>query len=74
MLTVSERAQTARKICPFLTAKQAAYHLGLAVITLRKMRAAGRGPRCRRHGRTWRYHIDDLEDWSTARARGEGHG
>ncbi len=73
MLTLSERAQTARKVCPFLTAKQAAFHLGLAVITLRKMRAEGRGPLCRLHGRTWRYHIDDLEAWSSGHARGEGH-
>lgn len=74
MLTLSERAQSARKTCPFLTTKQAAFHLGLAPITLRKMRADGRGPRCRLHGRTWRYHIDDLEDWSAAHARGERHG
>ncbi len=66
MLNLSERAQSARKTCPFLTAKQAAFHLGLATITLRKMRAEGRGPRCRLHGRTWRYHIDDLERWSSA--------
>jgi len=74
MLSLVERVQAASKACPFLTAKQAAFHLGLAVITLRKMRAEGRGPRCRLHGRTWRYHIDDLEHWSSAHARGEHHG
>jgi len=73
MLDLSERARSARKTCPFLTAKQAAFHLGLAVITLRKMRASGRGPRCRMHGRAWRYHIDDLDDWSASHAHGEGH-
>lgn len=71
MLNVNERVQSACKACPFLTTKQAAYHLGLAVITLRKMRADGRGPRCRMHGRTWRYHIDDIESWSIAHASGE---
>lgn len=70
----AERAQHARKICPFLTAKQAAFHLGLAVGTLKKMRADGRGPLCRMHGRTWRYHIDDLEAWSAARTRGGRNG
>ena len=73
MLSLSERAYVAGRVCPFLTTKQAAFHLGLAVITLRKMRASGRGPRCRLHGRTWRYHVDDLEDWSTSHAHGEVH-
>jgi len=69
----ADRAQAARTTNPFLTAKQAAYHLGLAYSTLKAMRAAGRGPRCRLHGRTWRYHIDDIEAWSTARSRGGDH-
>jgi excisionase family DNA binding protein len=64
------RAQAARHVNPFLTAKQAAYHLGLAYSTLKAMRADGRGPLCRLHGRTWRYHIDDIETWSKARAKG----
>lgn len=66
----ARRAQAARETCPFLTAKQAAFHLGLSPSALKAMRAAGTGPRCRRHGRTWRYHIDDLEAWSHARAAG----
>jgi len=69
---VADRAQAARTTNPFLTAKQAAFHLGLAYSTLKAMRAADKGPRCRLHGRTWRYHIDDLERWSSARAAG-GH-
>jgi len=32
------------------------------------MRQAGTGPRCRLHGRTWRYHIDDIECWSAGEA------
>jgi len=68
--SIADRAQSARKICPFLTTKQTAFHLGLGVGTLRKMRADGRGPRCRLHGRTWRYHIEDIEAWSSARTRG----
>jgi hypothetical protein len=67
---VAERAARARTTCPFLTAKQAAFHLGLAASTLKGMRARGRGPRCRLHGRAWYYHIDDLEAWSVARTKG----
>lgn len=74
MNDTARRAQAARETCPFLTAKQAAFHLGLSCSTLKAMRAAGHGPRCRLHGRTWRYHIDDLEAWSQARARGGEHG
>lgn len=69
----ARRAQAARETCPFLTAKQAAFHLNLAYSTLKALRARGQGPLCRRHGRTWRYHIDDIEAWSNARSRG-GHG
>jgi hypothetical protein len=43
----------------------------LADSTLRKLRAEGRGPLARRHGRGWRYHIDDIESWSLARSAGE---
>ena len=68
------RARAARKASPFLTAKQAAFHLGLATRTLRAMRAEDVGPRCRQHGRTWRYHIDDIEAWSSARVRGGDRG
>jgi hypothetical protein len=67
------RAQFARKTCPFLTAKQAAFHLGLAYSTLKRLRRTGGGPRCRLHGRTWRYHIDDIERWSVGRTRGGDH-
>ncbi|UIJ46261.1 helix-turn-helix domain-containing protein [Sphingomonas cannabina] len=68
------RAKSARQTCPFLTAKQTAFHLGIAPSTLKAMRLAGKGPRCRMHGRTWRYHIDDIEAWSAASARGGNHG
>ena len=57
-----------------LTAKQAAFHLGLAYSTLKRLRQTGNGPKCRLHGRTWRYHIADIEAWSAARARGGHHG
>ena len=70
----AERAKAARQCCPYLTAKQAAHHLGIAYSTLRALRAAGRAPFGRRHGRNWRYHIDDIEVWSKARAKGGGHG
>ena len=73
MTDTAIRAQAARKTCPFLTAKQAAFHLGLACSTLKKMRRSGRGPKCRMHGRMCRYHIDDIEAWSAARACGGDH-
>jgi excisionase family DNA binding protein len=71
---VAERAKAARATCPFLTAKQAAFHLGLAYSTMKTLRAEGRGPACRLHGRTWRYHIDDIEAWSNSRRRGGDDG
>jgi len=58
------RASQARKGSPFLTAKQAAYFLGLQVKTLTNMRWKGKGPAYRRHGGQVRYHIADLEIWS----------
>ena len=66
----AERAAKARQTCPFLTAKQAAFHLGLAPSSWKGMRAKGRGPRCRLHGRAWYYHIEDIEAWSNAHAKG----
>ncbi|TCM12987.1 helix-turn-helix protein [Novosphingobium sp. PhB165] len=69
-----QRAKSARETHPFLTSKQAAFHLGLAVVTLKGMRRNGTGPRCRKHGRDWRYHIDDLEAWSLSNAAGGDHG
>lgn len=59
------RAARARKGCPFLSTEQAAFYLGLSVRKLQAMRAAGAGPRFRRHSRYVRYHIDDLDAWST---------
>lgn len=70
----ARRARAARETCPFLTAKQTAFHLGLAYSTLKAMRRLGTGPACRLHGRTWRYHIDDIEAWSNAARRGGAHG
>lgn len=58
------RAERARTVCPYLNTKQAAFHLGLSHRTLAKMRNRGEGPRARRHGIIYRYHIDDLERWS----------
>ena len=63
------RAQAARETCPFLTAKQAAFYLAVAYSTMKRLRRTGTGPKCRLHGRTWRYHIDDIEAWSGAHAR-----
>lgn len=68
------RARRARETCPFLTTKQTAFHLGLAPTSLKGMRAEGRGPVCRMHGKAWYYHIDDIEAWSNAARRGGDHG
>jgi hypothetical protein len=73
MIDAVDRAASARANCPFLTAKQAAFHLGLAACSMKRLRAQNRGPRCRLHGRVWYYHIDDIEAWSVAHARGGDH-
>lgn len=67
------RAEFARETRPFLTAKQVAFHIGVSLTTLRRMRNSNTGPRCRLHGATWVYHIDDLHAWSLAQTRGGGH-
>ena len=58
------RAARAKKGSPFLSTEQAAFYLGLSARKLQAMRAAGTGPRFRRHSRYVRYHIADLDIWS----------
>ena len=53
---------------PFLDTTQAAEYVKLSPATLQKMRVLGSGPKYRKHGRYVRYHIDDLDAWSRARA------
>jgi hypothetical protein len=60
------RAARAKKGTPFLSTEQAAFYLGLSARKLQSMRCEGNGPRFRRHCRDVRYHIDDLEAWSSA--------
>ncbi len=55
-----------------LTTKVAALHLGLSPRSLERWRDQGRGPACRRFGRKWLYHIDDLDDWSRSQRRDGG--
>ena len=45
-----KRARVARQTNPFLTMKQAAFHLGLSLRSFQRLQAAGTGPRGRRHG------------------------
>ena len=71
---VGLRARKARDACPFLTTKQTAFHLGLSPNTLKTMRAQGRGPVCRLHGRSWFYHVIDIEAWSNAHRKGQFNG
>lgn len=59
------RAANAKKGSPFLDTGQAAFYIGLSYRTLEKMRVVGGGPKFRKHGRYVRYHIDDLDAWST---------
>ena len=73
MEDIKKRAQTARAICPYLTTKQTAFHLGIAESTFRRLRTAGRGPIGRRHGYKFQYHIDDIEAWSVAHSSGGRH-
>ena len=69
------RAARAKKGSPFLSTEQAAFYLGLSARKLQQMRAAGSGPRFRRHCRYVRYHIDDLNIWSEGdRRRDRGGG
>jgi predicted DNA-binding transcriptional regulator AlpA len=56
----------AKLACPFLTTPQAADFIGLSDRTLERMRTEGLGPDYRKHGRYVRYHIDDLQAWSTS--------
>jgi excisionase family DNA binding protein len=63
------RAEQARKQSPFLDTIRAAEYVGLSRRTLEKMRTTGRGPRYRKHGRYVRYHIDDLNAWSSGRGK-----
>jgi len=58
-----------RPTTPFLDTKLAAVYVRLSPRTLERMRYGGGGPRYRKHGRYVRYHIDDLDAWSTERAR-----
>lgn len=51
---------------PFLTEKEAAVFLRLAVGTLQNKRIAGTGPAFRRHGGRVLYERADLQAWSDA--------
>lgn len=68
------RAARARKGSPFLSTEQAAFYLGLSARKLQAMRGAGTGPGFRRHSRYVRYHIDDLDAWSTGVSGGAPQG
>lgn len=68
-----DRACHARRGNPFLNSGQAAHHLGVTVRTLERMRQRGDGPPVRRHGRSIRYHVDDLDSWSRTNGSGSGH-
>ena len=62
-------ADQARKETPFLNTTDAGTYVGLSRRTLEKMRTSGNGPTYRKHGRYVRYHIADLDAWSTSRCK-----
>lgn len=66
-----DRAARAKKGSPFLSTEQAAFYLGLSARKLQSMRSAGAGPLFRRHSRHIRYHIDDLDSWSSNSGLGD---
>ncbi|MGK6321344.1 helix-turn-helix transcriptional regulator [Sphingomonas sp. DT-204] len=74
MTDTADRARHARDASPFLTSKQTAFYLGISLATLKSLRAKRAGPRARKHGRTLRYHIDDIDAWSQAQAAEARHG
>ena len=63
------RAVVAKYGSPYLTTLQAAEYLKLQPCTLEKMRWRRSGPRFRKHGGSVRYHIPDLDAYSSSRAR-----
>lgn len=68
-MTDDDQARQARatpRSTPFLNTPQAAAWLGMSPRRLEAMRKTGAGPHFRRHGRSVRYHVDDLAAWSTA--------
>ena len=68
------RAARARKGSPFLSTEQAGFYLGLSARKMQAMRRDGTGPLFRRHSRYVRYHIDDLDAWSSASGARNAHG
>jgi predicted DNA-binding transcriptional regulator AlpA len=62
-------ADQARQESPFLNTTDAGTYVGLSRRTLEKMRTSGNGPTYRKHGRYVRYHIADLDAWSTSRSK-----
>jgi excisionase family DNA binding protein len=68
------RVPATKLTSPFLTTPQAADFIGLSDRTLERMRTEGHGPDYRKHGRYVRYHIDDLQSWSTAHVMHCTHG
>ncbi len=65
-----DRAERAKRGSPFLNTDQAAHYLGLSRRFLQKLRSKGEGPVHRHHSTMVQYHIDDLQHWSQAQARG----
>lgn len=62
-------ANQARQESPFLNTTDAGTYVGLSRRTLEKMRTSGNGPIYRKHGRYVRYHVADLDAWSTSRCK-----
>jgi excisionase family DNA binding protein len=57
---------TSAKYDRTLTVGEAAFHLGLSISTLNKLRCTGYGPIYFKLGRAVRYDLQDLDQWLAA--------
>ena len=56
-----------QNVSDHLDTEAAARHLDLAPSTLHKYRSLGGGPKFKKFGRTVRYTLKDLDEWSRSR-------
>lgn len=70
---IAARVATAKKVSPYLNTQMAAFYVGLSASALEKMRCKGEGPEFCYHGRHVRYHLDDLDSWSSKRKHSVVH-
>lgn len=70
----SEKTPDTTSPTPWMDTERAAAYLGCSPGTLRVWRATGKGPRYGViHGKTVRYHIDDIDGFLIRRGGGQTH-